>query len=301
MFLEPGETTDRRKKCRISVFYPAGGTWATWNALPDETMAYFLVIGGGGSGGGGMTGATATERGGGGGGGSGAIARSLIPLMSLPSTLYIQAGRGGSEVAAATVGNAGERSFVSVAPNTTAANIVMVSGAAAAGAGAAGSTGGSAAAGATETISTSTLCVWSNFGLQTFLAGKIGAIGGVVGGGAGAANTLFTASPMDGGAGGGTTPAANTDFAGGAQTGAGILPKIAGGATAGGNGSGGYSWPLGIMHGYGGAGGGTNGAGTAGNGGNGGFPGGGGGGGGGGITGGRGGRGGDGVVVIISW
>jgi hypothetical protein len=218
--------------------------------------------------------------GGGGGGGSGAIAKALVPIMSIPRTLFIQAGRGGIGGNAAGNGSAGERSYISIAPNTTAANIVMRSGNAAATGGAAGSTGGSATAGAAETISTSTLCIWSNFGLQTFIAGKIGAIGGVVGGGAGAANALLTASQMNGGAGGGTTPAANTNFAGGAQTGAGLLPDITGG-TGGGNpgpGSGGYTNPLNVLFGYGGAGGGTGGAAATvgGAGGNGGFPGGGG-------------------------
>lgn len=307
MFLEPGDSSRVRSKARQELFLPNGLSWSTWNALPDETMAFFLVVGGGGSGAGGMTGAIGTVRGGGGGGGSGAVTRALIPLWSLPGTLYIQPGPGGSEVAAANNGSVGNRSFVSIQPNTTAANIVLASGAAAATAATAGSTGGSAAAGAAETIATDTICVLSNFGIKQYIAGKVGAIGGVVGGGAGSANTLLTASVMNGGAGGGTTPAANTEFAGGAQTGAGIFPSITGG-TAGGNpgpGSGGWSMfglATGVL-GYGGAGGGTGGAAATvgGNGGAGGFPGGGGGGGGGGVTGGRGGRGGDGCVLIISW
>lgn len=305
-FLEPGESTDRKSKTRQVLFTGGGGTFATWNALPDETMAYFLVIGSGGGGAGGFTGAAGGVRGGGGGGGSGAIARGLIPLWSLPGTLYIQPGTGGLGGAASSNGAVGQRSYVSIAPNTTAANIVMQSGAAAATAATAGSAAGSAAAGAAETISTVTLCIRANFGITQFIAGKVGAVGGVVGGAAGSANTLLTASQMNGGAGGGTTPAANTDFTGGAQTGAGIFPSIAG-VTAGlspENASGGYSYNgifSGVL-GYGGVGGGTSGAsGVAARGGGGGFPGGGGGGGGGGVTGGAGGRGGDGCVLIVSW
>lgn len=294
---------NRSSRNRVEVFNANGGSFSSWIRRPEESMAFMLLIGAGSGGGGGMTGATATVRGGGGGGGSGAIARCLLPLFSLPQQLFVQVGVGGAGGAATVAGSQGTRSWITVAPNTTAANVVMVSGAANSGttAAAAGSTGGSAAAGTAETISTVTLCILANFGISNFIAGKIGAIGGVVGGGAGSANTILTASQMNGGGGGGTTPAANTEFAGGAQTGAGIYPTISGGpGTSGGNASGGYSFLNGILIPYGGAGGGTGGAGTAGRGGDGGI-GAGGGGGGGGITGGAGGRGGDGLVVIISW
>ena len=308
MFLDPGETTDRKTKARVSVFYANGGSWSTWQAQPDETMMCCTVIGSGGSGAGGFTGAAGAIRGGGGGGGSGAVARGIIPIWSLAKTLYIQVGTGGAAVAASTNGNVGQRSFISQAPNTTAANLVMASGAAAATAATAGTVAAAGAGGAAETISTVLICILSQFGITQFIAGKIGAAGGAVTGQAGLANTLLTSSQMCGGAGGGSTPAANTEFAGGQQIGAGLYTTISGGIVSGnpGHGSGGYA----ILDttdraalGYGGAGGSTGGAAatTAGNGGNGSFPGGGGGGGGGGVTGGGGGPGGDGLVVIVSW
>lgn len=277
----------------------SGGSWQVWNRPRGKSMCSMIVIGSGAGGGGGMTGASGTVRGGGAGGGSGAIARCIIPIYFLPDLMYVQVGVGGAGGAATVAGTAGQRSYISAAPNTTAANIVMQSGAAAATGGAAGSTGGSATAGAAETVSTVTLCILAQAGVLTFIAGKIGAIGGVVGGGVGASNTLQTSSFLNGGAGGGTTPAANTDFAGGTQTGAGIFPTIAGGVSGGAtHASGGMLLRSPFMS-YGGAGGGTSQT-TAGNGGAGAI-GSGGGGGGGGVTGGSGGRGGDGLVIIQSW
>lgn len=319
MFITPGVGNNSRKKARVSTFLPVGATgtggpWLTWQADPDETMAMFILVGGGGSGAGGFTGAAGAIRGGGGGGGSGAIARGLIPLFTLPSTLYIQPGLGGEGVAALTNGNSGNISYVCVQPNVTAANVVMQSGAAKASntVATAGTVTTAGAGGTAETISTVALCVLASWGLTQFIAGKVGAAAGAVTGAAGLANTLFATSvaPINGGAGGGSTSAANGEFAGGAQTGAGMFPSIAGGISGGnpGHGAGGYSMvgDIGsslILMGYGGAGGATGGGAgtTAGNGGDGGFPGGGGGGGGGGVTGGRGGKGGDGVVYIISW
>lgn len=280
----------------IQIFNASGGSFQTWNRPRGKSMVTMIVIGSGSGGGGGMTGLTATVRGGGGGGASGAIARCTIPMFFLPDLMYCQVGIGGAGGGATVNGTAGQRSYISIAPNTTAANIVMQSGAAAATGGTAGSVAGSAAAGVAETISTVALCLWANMGITTFIAGKIGAVGGVVGGGAGSANTILTTHPLNGGAGGGTTPAANTEFAGGAQTGASIFPTIAGGGT---NTSGAGGSLMQPFMSYGGAGGGTGGAGTAGNGGNGAI-GSGGGGGGGGITGGSGGRGGDGLIIIIS-
>jgi len=312
MFIEPGAGDNRKTKSRVITFLPmgatgTGGPWQTWQAEPDETMAYFLVVGGGGSGAGGFQGAAGAIRGGGGGGGSAGQTRGLIPLMTLPKTLYVQPGLGGAGVAASTVGQPGNLSYVCVAPNVTAANIVIVSGAARASntAATAGTVAAAGAGGSAETISTVTLCMQGQWGLLQFLAGKVGAAAGAVTGAAGLANTLFTAGCSNGGAGGASTSAANGEFAGGAQTGAGIYPTITGGISGGnpGHGAGGYESIFDQIVPYGGAGGAAGGAAlsTAGNGGKGAFPGGGGGGGGGGVTGGRGGQGGDGMVVIISW
>jgi len=311
-FFEPGVGNNSKTKTRISQFLPmgatgTGGPWTTWQAAPDETMAYIICVGGGGSGAGGFTGAAGAIRGGGGGGGAAGQTRVLVPLMFLPKTLYIQPGLGGASVAASTNGNPGNLSYVSVAPNTTSQNIVVQSGGvrasntvATAGTALAAGAGGSA-----ETVSSSSICMQSQWGIQQFLAGKVGAAAGAVTGAAGLSNALFTTGGTNGGAGGASTSAANGEFAGGAQGGVGNYPSIPGGVSGGnpGHGSSGYGSINEQILPYGGSGGAAGGAAgtTAGNGGGGGFPGGGGGGGGGGVTGGRGGKGGDGCVWIISW
>lgn len=281
----------------VQVFN-GGPTFQTWTKPRGCTMAFMLAIGAGAGGGGGHTAATATVRTGGGGGGGGASARLLIPMMFVPGTLYVQVGRGGAGGAVTSIGGSGALTSISIAPNLTQANSLLRSGTSQATGGGAGFTT-AAVGGAAETIGTVTVAPLSQMGLVQFVAGKIGAAGGVVGGGTGAANTIASAYQLSGGgAGGGSTPAANTEFAGGAQIGAGIWPSVAGGVAAGGKGQSAPSHDP--FMGYGGSGGGTGGAGAAGNGGKGGI-GCGGGGGGGGITGGVGGAGGDGLVVIICW
>ena len=68
MYLELGDSPSRATQSRVETFLPNGGSFSTWNALPNETMAMFIVIGSGAGGGGGMTGAIGTIRGGGAGG-----------------------------------------------------------------------------------------------------------------------------------------------------------------------------------------------------------------------------------------
>jgi len=169
--------------------------FVAWQKPRGKTMAFILAVGGGGGGGGGMTGATGTARGGGGGGGSGAAARLIMPLAFLPDTIYVQAGGAGAGGAATIAGGAGNRSYVSIAPNTTAANLILISGAANAGGGAAGNAASTAAGGTAETISTTTLSVIGNFGVSTFTAGRAGGNGGTMTGG------LTTVASATGGAG----------------------------------------------------------------------------------------------------
>ena len=149
MYIEPGDNSLNRTRNRVSMFTTMGGavgtSWQTWQPNPDETMAYIICVGGGGSGAGGFTGSAGAIRCGGGGGGAAGQTRCLIPLMFLPKILYISPGAGGASVAPSSNGTAGTLSYVSVAPNTTAANIVVQSGAARASntVATAGGTGGS--------------------------------------------------------------------------------------------------------------------------------------------------------------
>lgn len=289
--------------CIVEEFEPGRHVW---KVPRGKSMCFILAIGSGGGGGGGFTNTTGTVRGGGGGGGSGAMTRLMIPVMFLPNALYLKVaygGRGGT--AGGGGGTNGEISYVLTDPAGagTIAFTVLQSGGVAAGGGTGGSGAGSAAGGAAGTLIAAGSCPFANFGTFISIAGKVGAAGGAVGGAAGSANALLTANPLNGGAGGGTTPAANTNFAGGDQTGAGGFNTITGGVAGGnpGNGAGG-PWQLNPFVSYGGAGGGTGGAAgqVGGNGGDAGI-GSGGGGGGGGVTGGAGGRGGDGRVWIVCW
>lgn len=272
--------------------------WKAWNKPRGASLVTILCIGAGGGGGGGSTNIAGTVRGGGGGGGSGALSRITIPASLLPDTLFVQVGLGGAGGSPGVTGTAGNRSFVSVAPNSTATFVVIASGAANAGGGVGGTTA-AGTGGAAGTIATSANCAYSLLGNFVSQAGVAGVAAGAVGGAVGNSVTPLSI-PISGGAGGGTTPAANTDFAGGSQNAAGILPLIPGGlAGSGSPGGSGIFIPTPFCS-NGGAGGGTAGAsGTAGAGGNAGL-GSGGGGGGGGVTGGVGGRGGHGYVLIIT-
>ena len=107
--------------------------WETWTKPRGKTMMNILCIGGGGGGGGGFTATAGSARGGGGGGGSSGVSRVTIPLWLVPDILFIQVGAGGRGVGSGggTAGS-GVLSYVAIHPNTTASNIIAVSGAAAA-------------------------------------------------------------------------------------------------------------------------------------------------------------------------
>lgn len=288
----------------LQVFVGSGAAsgviWQVWNRPRGVSMISIFCMGGGGGGGGGLTGAAASARGGGGGGGSGAIVCACGPLILLPDVLYIQAGAGGAGQGSGSPGTNGQRSFVSVKyGSVNAADLVLVSGAAAAIGGAAG-TATTAAGGAAETIATTGLAVLQMLGAWNACVGMIGAAGGSgAGSNPGANSAALSINQGCGGAGGGSCPIGNTSNAGGNITGAGLIPSIAGGTTgASVDGTSGWRqlWPF--LSSGGSGGGGTNA--QAGKGGNAGY-GSGGGGGGGGTTGGVGGRGGHGIVIVSCW
>lgn len=286
---------------RQVVFRGTGTNWATWTRPRGCSMVHIFCVGGGSGGGGAHTAASGVARGGGGGGGGGAIVNLMGPLILLPDRLYVNCGLGGAGGIATAAGADATRSFVSINKgSTTAADLVAQSGAAAATGGALGDNTTGGAAGAAETIATSGSAILAGGFLWSARVGTIGATGGAQTGGAGTAHTVLSVNQTSGGAGGGGVGTNDTDAAGGAITGAGLVPSIAGGLAAGGVGQGGWN-QLNPFLTTGGSGGGTNGAsGTGGKGGHGGY-GSGGGGGGGGTTGGAGGRGGPGIVIITCW
>lgn len=280
-------------------------TNAQWRAFPVPqhlTELSFIVIGGGGSGAGGPNSAGGNQPGGG-GGGSSAVTRVSILTKYLPKVLYLQVGMGGADPAGAVAGNAGILSYVAVRPDTTASNVIAVSGAAAA-------TGGAVAgtAGAAGTIAAIGAMPLAGMGSFSFIAGQAGTAG--VNAAAGANQTIPVTSVITmGGTGGGGTSAA-AGFNGGGITAitnsllGNMMPTVGGPlgtGVAAGDGSGGFEmmFPQFFFPGLGG--GGSNTA-VAGNGGPGSFGcGGGGGGAASGAVGGRGGRGGQGLIIIEGW
>lgn len=270
-------------------------------AVPDWATNLFIfgTAGGGGGGGGHTAGAGVAARGGGGGGQGSAVVRVNYPAILLPRFVYVQVGRGGAGGAATADGSPGANSFVSIIPSSSAIqDLVWCAFATAPAFGAKGTaaTGGAAGTGgaASSVASAVLMNLGTNVGNQPPAGGAGGAQSGAIGGSATPLSAVVTSS----GAGGGGTPAANTDFAGGAIVAIGQSPGLAGGTAAGGAGQNGY-FSMRPWFSTGGSGGGTNGAsGVGGKGGDGG-PGSGGGGGGGGVTGGAGGRGGDAFVLLL--
>jgi hypothetical protein len=110
----------------IKVFYSTGiaNAWQTWQKPRKCQWVWIMCIGSGGGGGSAYTGVFAS-------GGSGAVTRALFNASHLPDILYIQVGLGGAGaigVAGNLAGSAGNRSNVSILPNTTTTNVVLSSG-----------------------------------------------------------------------------------------------------------------------------------------------------------------------------
>lgn len=290
------------------VFYTKGSTdYQIWTKPANAKFVSIFCLGSGGGGGGGMTGTATTARRGGGGGGSGAFSIGTFSASQVPDTLYLLVAPGGSAGAggsAASNGGAGALSYVSVQPNNTAINLLLVSGAVAATGGNSGGNGGNAGTGSTAWTGN----ILNSLGLATASAGTNGGAGAIS---VVAANITPTTIVCGGPSGGNTSTA--VAFAGGNVIGSGFLNTIEGGAlgsgaTTGGNGSDGFvpnlyspnkSTPTFFTAGSGG------GASVSGQGGNGGAGsyGCGGAGGGAGFTNlaGTGGKGGDGLIIITAW
>ena len=286
-----------------AIFTAAGSTaWQTWQKPKGCKFVYMFVLGSGGGGGGGQAGIGVGRTGGGGGGSSG-VNKGMFLSNTLPDILYVNVGVGGTAGPPNGNGGNGAFSYVSVEPNTTDVNVVLVSNSTTVpigglAAGTLGNTGG---------VVVNTNQILNYCGVSQFSAGQNGAAGGTSSGGIG--QQINMANIVTGGAGGGGSSSVNVNGQGGTIALGNALPTLTGGAAGGTNdGLDGY---YGIQPNKtnilrdafvftGGAGGGANGAGIGGNGGNGAY-GCGGGGGGAGTTGGSGGRGGDGLVIIISW
>jgi hypothetical protein len=289
-------------KNNVQVFTNPG-TWVTWVKPRNAKFVNIFCMG---SGAGGNSGATTTaSRLGGSGGGGGGVVRAVFNASILPDVLYVYTGAGGaggigSSVAeTATVqGGNGERSFVTITPDTSSiTNIVVTSGSGSArvGAVAAGSTG------AGEVVATAANARFLNLGVFVAQAGTAGAGSSTTNGGAPGARVTITLG--GGGGGGSTATVANGLSATGPFP---AVPNTTAGGGVNGNGKDGImitSPILGFISGIGGTGANNTTNVNGGNGGNGSY-GCGGGGGGGGTSGsgkaGNGGRGGDGMVIITT-
>jgi len=277
-----------------------GEQWQTWVKPRGVGMVNINCIGGGAGGGAGFTDIAGNARGGGGGGGGSGQGSVIIPAHYLPDILFVSVGAGGQP------GADGMISYVSIFHSYNAAivstNILCCSGAAAATAGTAGTGAAAGAGGSAGTIATSTAMPRGTLGNYSFIAGQVGAAGGVQTGGVGASLAVPTSGVCcTGGAGGAGVTASN--FAGGAfsaLTGSwfsDIRPVAA--ASGGNNGAGGFHIKKPLFS-FGGCGGSSSNSTAGGKGGPGAY-GSGGGGGGGGTTGGTGGTGGPGLVIITAW
>ena len=287
------------------VFYANGSTtsWQTWNKPKNVKFVSIFAISGGGGGGGGRTSSTVINAAGGGGGASSGTALGIFPANSLPDTIYIQVGLGGTGGPAQTSATSGGITYVSAQPNTTSINVIIAGSASVVAGGVGGQAGGTPGVAPSSFSKTSTGLLGA-CGTITATAGW----GGAQGGTALSGTTIQISGVTTGGAGGGGNTAASVDNVGGNIAGIGIVPTITGGPIPGFNGDMGYNSVLPFvsssisvpMFFTGGAGGGSRFNGVGGNGGNGGF-GCGGGGAGSGLTGGTGGNGGNGLVVITCW
>jgi len=273
--------------------------WHIWNKPVGVTNISIICIGGGGGGGGGFGSTAGSARGGGGSGGSSGVTRVNVPAICLPDRLYIQVGAGGAGVSSGT-GGSGVLSYVSVHPNTTASNIVALSGAAGAVGGGTGTGAAVGAAGTAGTIAVIGSMPLAGYGLFNVIAGQIGVAGGAIAGAVGTAQTIPTTSVITSGGTGGAG-STSADFAGGLWTSISnsLISESRPATPAAGtfDGSGGFAlWKP--MFFFGGTGGSSSNTTAGGNGGNGSYGSGGGGGGAGVTTGGRGGDGGSGIVII---
>ena len=293
-----------------------GGEWEVWNKPKNCMFIRILCIGGGSGGASGFPSATTNARGGGGGGAASQLTYVTIPAIFIPDRLYVSSGVGGTGGASSTsVSNAGAsgiRSYVSIAPSTSAIylltsipNSLLGGGAASASASGAGGN-----AGGTPAVSSVLQAFQGHF---FGLGGDAGLAGGTFTGAVGGARSYPTTGLLlSGGAGGGggagfaggniTQPASQSAVYTLFQT---LTGGVAGdaGSTIGGNGTPGVELYQPLLA-TGGSGGGSSFDGTArgGDGGDGGFGCGGGGGGAGGTDGGgAGGNGGPGLVVIHTW
>jgi hypothetical protein len=198
----------------------SGTAWKTWIKPRGKTMLSIVLAGAGGNGGTGVVGANSTA-GGGAGGQSGAITTLEMPLAVLPDRLYLSlAGR-------KPTATANFASLISVAPDSTAANIVAFANGGLHGGNASAGTGGTVGTAAAIATAANMPLGWM-YAIQV-LAAQVGTAGGAAVAAANLALPTTGAFVMGGTGGGGLPAAAATGTNGGQITGAGAFTTLLGG------------------------------------------------------------------------
>jgi len=193
--LDFGHTIDQDGRFQ-SFSHSNGGTtdfqWFEWIKPRGVSMCMFTALGSGGAGAAGTLSVVDTNVGsGGGGGGSGGQSIVMLPAYCVPDVLYIRCPRGGVP----SVTGPGVTA-VSLAPDTTANNCLLVANAGGNGSGTSAGTGGSIATAATMLRGT-------GLGAYKLLAGQAGGAGSTTGGAGTGVSLPTTGLIVTGGAGGG--------------------------------------------------------------------------------------------------
>lgn len=198
----------------------AGTSWKTWNKPRGKSMLSIVLVGAGGNGGTGVVGANSVSAGGA-GGQSGATTILAMPLAVVPDRLYLSlSGR-------KPTATANFASYISIAPNNTANNIIAFANGGLHGGNAAAGVGGTVGTAAAIAAATNMPLGWM-YAIQV-LAAQVGTAGGAA---IAAANLALptTGAFVTGGTGGGGLPAAAAAGTNGGQlTGAGEFPTLLGG------------------------------------------------------------------------
>ena len=231
----------------------AGVTTSNFYTWYKPTTAKYIQIfacsGGAGGGGGGASAASTAGSGGSGGGGS-PYTSFIVPAIIIPSVLYIQPGSGGTggtgQVqggAAATNGAVGTQSIVSIRPNSTTKNTLVISAGATTSFGKLASGASNGAASGTTASATLALMPLSTLGFVSFTGpGTTSGAGGTTSSGSSSSFTT-NGNIVGSGGGGGAVNSANTTSTGGAvATGGLFLPTLSGGLSAGGRGKDGWNF-----------------------------------------------------------
>lgn len=211
-----------------TLFSTPSTTAAVWTKPVDCKYVHIIMSGGGGGGGAGFAATVARQGGGGGGGGSASHVSFILPAIICPETLYMYIGAGGSGgTTSGQSGTAGNVTTITLYPENTLNNTLLLTGGGSSGGGGTNAGGGTAGTGATVSlVTTSTRFPQFIFSARGDANASIGLSGdpGTAGGFnrvAGISNPIDTSAGkfiLGGVGGGGMGDAADPVYAGGSHT-----------------------------------------------------------------------------------